>query len=33
VDGAPFGVTEFDVDFGSDGRVMSVGERVLGDNG
>lgn len=32
VDGAPFGVTEFDVDFGSDGKVVSVGERVLGDN-
>ena len=28
--GAPFGITEFDVDFGSDGNVVSVGERVLG---
>ena len=28
--GAPFGMTEFDVDFGSDGKVVSVGERVLG---
>ena len=33
VEGSPFGVTEFDVDFGSDGKVMSVGERVMGDNG
>jgi hypothetical protein len=32
VEGAPFGVTEFDVDFGSDGKVVSVGERVLGDH-
>ena len=32
VGGSPFGVTEFDVDFGSDGRVASVGERVMGDN-
>ena len=32
VDASPFGVTEFDVDFGSDGRVASVGERVMGDN-
>ena len=32
VDGAPFGVTEFDVDFGSDGKVVSASERVLGDN-
>ena len=31
--GSPFGVTEFDVDFGSDGRVTSVGERVLGHSG
>lgn len=28
--GAPFGMTEFDVDFGSDGRVASVGEVILG---
>ena len=32
VDGAPFGVTEFDIDFGPDGKVVSASERVLGDN-
>jgi len=32
VDGATFGVTEFDVDFGSDGKVASAAESVLGDN-
>lgn len=30
--GAPFGMTDFDVNFGSDGKVASVGERVIGDN-
>jgi hypothetical protein len=30
--GAPFGETEFLVDFGSDGMVASAGERVLGDH-
>ena len=32
VNRAPFRMTEFDIDFGSDGKVMSVGERLLGDN-
>jgi len=32
VDGATFGMTKFDVDFGSDGRVASAAEIVLGDN-
>ena len=27
-----FGMTKFDVDFGSDGRVASAAEIVLGDN-
>jgi len=31
VSGTKFGATEFDVDFGSDGTVMAVGERVRGD--
>ena len=31
VNGVTFGTTDFDVDFGSDGKVMSVGERVRGD--
>jgi hypothetical protein len=30
--GSTFGVTDFDVTFGSDGKVASVGERVLGDD-
>ncbi len=32
VDGSPFGVTEFDIDFGPDGKVVQASERVLGDN-
>ena len=32
VDGATFGVTQFDVEFGSDGKVASAAESVLGDN-
>ena len=32
VDGATFGVTQFDVKFGSDGKVASAAESVLGDN-
>ena len=32
VDNAPFGAAEFDVDFGPDGKVVSVDERVLGDD-
>jgi hypothetical protein len=32
VSGAPFGWTDFDIDFGSDGKVASVGEIVLEDN-
>jgi hypothetical protein len=31
--GAPFGTTEFDVGFGSDGKVVSVGTRILGGGG
>ena len=30
--GAPFGVTDFDVTFGSDGKVATAAENVLGDN-
>jgi hypothetical protein len=30
--GAPFGMTEFDVGFGSDGKVVGVGTRILGGN-
>jgi hypothetical protein len=30
--GAPFGMTDFDVNFGSDGKVVSVDERVIGDH-
>ena len=29
--GAPFGITEFDVDFGADGRVLSASERIIGN--
>lgn len=32
VDGALWGVTEFDIDFGPDGKVVQASERVLGDN-
>jgi hypothetical protein len=28
--GSPFGITEFDIDFGADGRVASAGERIIG---
>lgn len=30
VAGSPFGETEFDLDFGPDGRLRSASERVLG---
>jgi hypothetical protein len=30
---APFGMTEFDVGFGSDGKVVTVGTRILGAGG
>ena len=29
--GAPFGTTNFDVDFGADGKVVSAGERIIGN--
>ena len=32
VAGAPFGRTDFNIDFGSDGKVASAGENVLEDN-
>ena len=32
VAGTPFGQTDFNIDFGSDGKVASLGENVLGDN-
>jgi hypothetical protein len=30
VQAAPFGRTDFDIDFGADGKVASVGERLYG---
>ena len=27
---APFGITKFDIDFGTDGKVVSASERIIG---
>jgi hypothetical protein len=32
VQGAPFGRTDFDIDFGADGRVVSTYERLYGSS-
>ena len=31
--GAPFGMTDFDVSYGSDGRVLFASERIIGGAG
>lgn len=31
--GAPFGMTDFDVSFGADGKVLWASERILGSSG
>jgi hypothetical protein len=33
VAGAPFGITDFDISFGADGKVVYASERILGGSG